>query len=112
MHEDMTGKVALVTGASRGIGAAVACAFRSAGARVAIAARDAEALDQLADELGRSEGQALAVPTDVSDSEAVVAMIRRVLSEFGRLDIVRAPHGCQNSVHTAGSFGSAGGTGC
>jgi NADP-dependent 3-hydroxy acid dehydrogenase YdfG len=47
----MTGKVALVTGASRGIGAAVARAFRSAGACVAIAARDAVALDRFADEL-------------------------------------------------------------
>ena len=93
MHEDMTGKVALITGASRGIGAAVARAFRSAGARLAIAARDAEALDQLADELGRSEGQALAVPTDLSESEAVAAMIGRVLSEFGRLDIA-----CNNAA--------------
>src|SRR5262249_49445387 len=89
MHEDMSGKVALVTGDGRGIGAAVARAFRSAGARVAIAARDAEALDRLADELSRREGRALVVPTDVSDSEAVAAMVGRVLSEFGRLDIAR-----------------------
>jgi NAD(P)-dependent dehydrogenase (short-subunit alcohol dehydrogenase family) len=89
----MAGKVALVTGASRGIGAAVARAFRSAGARVAIAARDAEALDRLAEELGRSEGNALALPADVSDPAVVTGMIKRVMEEFGRLDFA-----CNNAA--------------
>jgi NAD(P)-dependent dehydrogenase (short-subunit alcohol dehydrogenase family) len=89
----MTGKVALVTGASRGIGAAVARAFRSAGARVAIAARDAEALDRLADELGRSDGHAVALPADVSDPGAVAEMVDRVVEEFGRLDFA-----CNNAA--------------
>lgn len=87
----MTGKVALVTGASRGIGAAVARAFCSAGARVAILARDAEALDRLADELG--DGQTLALPTDVSDAGAVADTVERVVSEFGRLDFA-----CNNAA--------------
>jgi NAD(P)-dependent dehydrogenase (short-subunit alcohol dehydrogenase family) len=91
MHTDMTGTVALVTGASRGIGAAVARAFCSAGARVAISARDADALDRLADELG--DGQALALPTDVSDPQAVAEMVKRVVSEFGRLDFA-----CNNAA--------------
>jgi len=91
VHADMTGKVALVTGASRGIGAAVARAFCSAGARVAILARDAEALDRLADELG--DGQTLALPTDVSDAGAVADMVERVVSEFGRLDFA-----CNNAA--------------
>jgi NAD(P)-dependent dehydrogenase (short-subunit alcohol dehydrogenase family) len=90
---DMTGKVALVTGASRGIGAAVARAYRSAGARVAIAARDAKALDTLAEELGRSEGEALAVPTDVGVPTAVDEMVERVLAKFGRLDFA-----CNNAA--------------
>ena len=89
----MTGKVAIVTGASRGIGAAVARAFRSSGARVAIAARDAEALDRLADELGRSDGHALALPADVSDAAVVAEMIERVIEEFGRLDFA-----CNNAA--------------
>lgn len=93
MHTDMTGKVAVITGASRGIGAAVARAFRSAGARVAIAARDADALDRLAEELGRSDGQALALRTDVSDPEAVAEMVERVVEEFGRLDFA-----CNNAA--------------
>jgi NAD(P)-dependent dehydrogenase (short-subunit alcohol dehydrogenase family) len=90
---DMTGKVALVTGASRGIGTAVARAFRSAGASVAIAARDAAALDRLAEELGRSDGHALALPTDVSDAKAVAEMVRRVNAQFGRLDFA-----CNNAA--------------
>lgn len=86
MQIDMTGKVALVTGASRGIGSAVARAFRAAGARVAIAARDAEALERLADELGAGEGHALALPIDVSDPVAVAEMVARIGDELGRLD--------------------------
>lgn len=93
MHPDMTGKVAIVTGASRGIGAAVARAFRSAGARVAITARDAEALDRLADELGCSDGHALALPADVSDPGAVAEMVNRVIEKFGRLDFA-----CNNAA--------------
>jgi len=91
--QDMSDKVAIVTGASRGIGAAVACAFRSAGARVAITARDAEALDRLAGELGRSDGHALALPADVTDPGAVAGMVERVIEEFGRLDFA-----CNNAA--------------
>lgn len=93
MDTGMTGKVAMVTGASRGIGAAVARAFHSAGARVAITARDAGALDRLADELGRSDGRALALPTDVSDPGAVAGMVNRVIEEFGGLDFA-----CNNAA--------------
>lgn len=90
---DMTERVAFVTGASRGIGAAVARAFRSAGARVAIAARDAEALDRLAEELGRSDGQALALPADLSDPDAVAQSVEWIMEEFGRLDFA-----CNNAA--------------
>ena len=93
MPTDMTGKVAFVTGASRGIGAAVARAFRAAGARVAITARDAEALDRLADELGRGDGHALALPADVSDPGAVADTVSRVVEEFDRLDFA-----CNNAA--------------
>lgn len=93
MDTDMTGKVAVVTGASRGIGAAVAGAFREAGARVALVARDAEALEWVADGLGAGGGDALAIPTDVSDPDAVAAMVDRVVGEFGRLDFA-----CNNAA--------------
>jgi NAD(P)-dependent dehydrogenase (short-subunit alcohol dehydrogenase family) len=85
MHIDMSGKVALVTGASRGIGAATARAFHAAGARVAITARDAGALNTLAGELGGPD-QTLARAAEISDPEAVSDLVERVMARFGRLD--------------------------
>src|ERR1700736_1954557 len=81
------GKVALVTGASRGIGAAVARAFSASGAAVVLAARDAVALDRLAGELTESGGQVLAVPTDVADADAVARLIDQTIARFDRLDM-------------------------
>ena len=89
----MTGKVAIVTGASRGIGAAVARAFSESGSRVALVARDAEALDRLADELGRGDGNALTVSADVSDPASAAMMVDRVIEKFGRLDFA-----CNNAA--------------
>jgi NAD(P)-dependent dehydrogenase (short-subunit alcohol dehydrogenase family) len=85
MQIDMAGKVAFITGASRGIGAAIAREFHAAGALVAVTARDADALHALADELG-SPDRALAVPADISDPAAVSDAVARVLAVFGRLD--------------------------
>lgn len=85
MQIDMTGQVALVTGASRGIGAAIAREFRAAGARVAVTARDPRALEALVAELGGGD-HALAVPADVADPEAVAEVVSRLVAEFGRLD--------------------------
>jgi NAD(P)-dependent dehydrogenase (short-subunit alcohol dehydrogenase family) len=89
----LTGKVAIVTGASRGIGAATARAFCDAGCAVGLAARDGAALAGLATELRERGGRALAVPTDVSDEHAVAAMVGAVLTEFGRLDFA-----CNNAA--------------
>lgn len=85
MDIDMAGKVALITGASRGIGAAIAREFHAAGARVAVTARDADALQALAEELG-GPGHALPLPADISDPEAVSDLVARVEAAFGRLD--------------------------
>ena len=85
MQIDMAGKVALVTGASRGIGVAIAREFRAAGARLALAARDGDALAALAEELGGPE-HVLCAPTDVADPAAVERMIAQTENAFGRLD--------------------------
>src|SRR6266516_2093091 len=69
------GKVSLVAGASRGIGAATARAFAQAGAAVVLAARDAHALDAVAAEIRAAGGRALAVPTDVGDAAAVEHLV-------------------------------------
>jgi NAD(P)-dependent dehydrogenase (short-subunit alcohol dehydrogenase family) len=89
----LEGRAAIVTGASRGIGASVARAFSAAGAAVALAARDAGALDRLAAEIAESGGKALAVPTDVSDAYAVERLVERTVDAFGRLDFA-----CNNAA--------------
>jgi NAD(P)-dependent dehydrogenase (short-subunit alcohol dehydrogenase family) len=87
MNGTLTNRVALVTGASRGIGAATARAFAQAGATVALAARDEQRLDALVAEITQAGGRALSVPTDIGDPGAVERMVARTLDAFGRLDI-------------------------
>jgi NAD(P)-dependent dehydrogenase (short-subunit alcohol dehydrogenase family) len=87
MNGTLTDQVAIVTGASRGIGAATARSLADAGAAVALAARDATRLEQLAAEIEAGGGTALSVPTDIGDPDAVERMVTRTLERFGRLDI-------------------------
>lgn len=79
-------KVAIVTGASRGIGAVTARAFAEAGAAVVLAARDERALDSLAAQIVSAGGRALGVPTDVTDATAVEGLVDRALRAYGRVD--------------------------
>jgi 3-oxoacyl-[acyl-carrier protein] reductase len=82
-------KVALVTGASQGIGRDTALALSEAGAKVAVAARNEEKLATLVNEIvGMEGGQAFAVKMDVADAEQVKAGFKQVLEKFGRLDIL------------------------
>jgi NAD(P)-dependent dehydrogenase (short-subunit alcohol dehydrogenase family) len=80
------GKVALVTGASKGIGAVTARAFAQAGATVVLAARDRQALEEVAEDIHKDGGQALPVPTDVGDAGSVERLVRQAEGTFGRLD--------------------------
>lgn len=81
-------KVALVTGASRGIGRAIAIGFAEAGADVALAARTEADLETLAKEIDAAGRKALVLPTDVRERSAIEQMIDRTVAEFGRLDIL------------------------
>ena len=81
-------KVALVTGASQGIGREATLALAEAGAQVAAAARTEEKLGALATEIASAGGTALAVKMDVADGEQVKAGFKQVLERFGRLDIL------------------------
>ncbi len=81
-------KTAVVTGAGTGIGRAVTLALLQNGYRVALAGRRAEALDSTVAASGAAKGQALAVPTDVSDPASVAALFAAVKSTFGRLDLL------------------------
>lgn len=84
----LVGKVAIVTGASRGIGCAVAAEFAARGASVILAARDGERLRQNVAEIGSSGGLALAVPTDVSDEASVAALFERASETFGPVNLL------------------------
>ncbi len=82
----MSGKVALVAGASKGIGAATAEAFGAAGAAVVLGARDTAALKSVASGIEARGGRALAVGTDVTDVDSMRQLVEAALSAYGRLD--------------------------
>jgi NAD(P)-dependent dehydrogenase (short-subunit alcohol dehydrogenase family) len=84
----IVGKTAVVTGASSGIGAAVARALGEAGAKLVLAARRKERLDALVAEIEASGGVAVACPTDVTDEDQVDALFEGARSRFGRVDIL------------------------
>jgi 3-oxoacyl-[acyl-carrier protein] reductase len=81
-------KVALITGASQGIGRATALALAEAGAKVGVAARSADKLASLVSEIEDAGGAALAIPMDVADAAQVKAGVQQVLAKYGRLDIL------------------------
>jgi 3-oxoacyl-[acyl-carrier protein] reductase len=84
----LTDKIALVTGASQGIGRATALALAVAGAKVAVAARNTEKLATLVTEIESAGGAALAVPMDVADAAQIKAGFQQTLAKFSKLDIL------------------------
>jgi 2,3-dihydro-2,3-dihydroxybenzoate dehydrogenase len=88
MTDDFQDQVALVTGAARGIGAAVGRALAGAGARVALTDIDADAAQRLADELNAGGRRAWAYPLDVSDGAAAEIVVKRVDEEVGPISIL------------------------
>jgi NADP-dependent 3-hydroxy acid dehydrogenase YdfG len=88
MAERLDGTVALITGASSGIGAATARALSAQGAAVALAARREERLDQLAEDITRNGGRALVIETDLTEKTQAQATVARTVAELGRLDIL------------------------
>lgn len=85
---DLTGKVAVVTGASAGLGKDAALAYAQAGADVALLARRVEKLESVKEEIEKTGRRVLAVPCDVTDESSVKAAIDTVMAAFGRVDIL------------------------
>lgn len=85
---DLTGKVAVVTGASSGLGADAALAYAQAGADVAILARRAEKLNNVKAEIEKTGRKAVAVVCDVTEEESIKAAIQQVMDSFGHIDIL------------------------
>jgi 3-oxoacyl-[acyl-carrier protein] reductase len=84
----MEGRVALVTGASQGIGRACALALAESGAKVALCARNQEKLDQLAGEINSKGGESAAFKLDVSSEEEIKSVVKAVIARFGKVDVL------------------------
>src|SRR5258708_31646757 len=84
----LSGRVALVTGASQGIGRACALKLASAGATVAVAARNQEKLNELINEISGTGGKAAPFAVDVNDEEQVKSAIKAAITRFGNVDIL------------------------
>ena len=85
---DLTGRIALVTGASRGIGEAIARAFAQYGAQVIVSSRKQEACEAVATEINASGGNARAIACHIGDMDALQSLFARIKEDYGRLDVL------------------------
>lgn len=85
---ELSGKIALITGASSGIGRATALAFAAAGSRVALLSRSRESLQRVVAEIAQQGGEGIILPVDVTDAEQCRRAVTQTVDHFGRLDIL------------------------
>ncbi|MFI7533698.1 SDR family NAD(P)-dependent oxidoreductase [Streptosporangium sp. NPDC049376] len=107
MSHDMTGRVALVTGGSRGIGAETSRVLAASGAKVAVNGRDRAAIDEVVADITARGGTALAVPADVTDEDQVSAMRERIERELGQVEILAAFAGGSGAPAPTADLGAA-----
>ena len=88
LGDRLRGQLAIVTGASRGIGRAIACALAAEQAAVALVGRDLAALGRTGDEVAAAGGIAMVAPADMADEGGLCDMVRSVVERFGRIDIL------------------------
>jgi NAD(P)-dependent dehydrogenase (short-subunit alcohol dehydrogenase family) len=94
---DLSGRTALVTGGSKGLGRTIAGALARAGADVAVTSRTQSDLDQVAEELRQHGHRALAVAADVANEDTIRRMVEQVVAEFGHIDILVNDAGMEGS---------------